>query len=500
MSSTDPAASPGTATPGAASPIAPVPVSEIGHWDAEADVVVIGYGCAGASAAIGATEGDASVVVLERAGAGGGASAMSGGEIYLGGGTPIQKACGFDDTPQAMYDFLMAATGPAPNQEKLSLYCDRSVEHFHWLVDCGVVFKPSFYAAPCWEPPTDDGLVYSGGENTWPFTEIAPPAPRGHVPQIANKRIAERSGGWELMRHLSATAEAAGVTVQSDSRVTALVVDPSGRVVGARGRRFGTDFTIRARRGVVLAGGGFAANPDMVARYAPAVAGQMPLGTDGDDGTAIRLGQGLGAATAHLDAAEAALPSVPLLVYPSILVNRFGQRFINEDTYCGRIGQMAVFHQQASCSLVLSEEIFESVPERDRWGARPTWAAETVAELEAEMGLPEGSLQATVELYNRHAEQGLDPVFHKRAEYVKPLRAPFGAVALTGLPYAVFTLGGLVTTVDGEVVGPGGDPIPGLFAAGRATSGIPSWGYASGTSLGDGTFFGRRAGRAAARA
>ncbi|HXA63181.1 MAG TPA: FAD-binding protein, partial [Streptosporangiaceae bacterium] len=65
-------------------------------------------------------------------------------------------------------------------------------------------------------------------------------------------------------------------------------------------------------------------------------------------------------------------------------------------------------------------------------------------------------------------------------------------------PYAVFTLGGMVTTVDGEVVGPGGDPIPGLFAAGRATSGIPSWGYASGTSLGDGTFFGRRAGWAAA--
>jgi 3-oxo-5alpha-steroid 4-dehydrogenase len=64
----------------------------------------------------------------------------------------------------------------------------------------------------------------------------------------------------------------------------------------------------------------------------------------------------------------------------------------------------------------------------------------------------------------------------------------------------VFTLGGLVTTVDGEVIGPGGEPIPGLYAAGRATSGIPSWGYASGTSLGDGTFFGRRAGRAAASA
>jgi 3-oxo-5alpha-steroid 4-dehydrogenase len=478
-------------------PIAPRPASEVSTWDGESDVIVVGYGCAGASAAIGAAESGASVTVLERAGAGGGASAMAGGEIYMGGGTPVQKACGFDDTPQAMFDFLMAATGPSPNEDKLGIYCERSVDHFHWLVECGVVFKPTFYGIPCWEPPTDDGLVYTGGENAWPFNEIAPPAPRGHIPQIWPKRLMEKSGGFELMRHLSATAEGRGTTVRPDSRVTQVVVDPDGGVTGVIGRSFGEEFALRARKGVVLSSGGFAANTDMVARHAPAVAGQMLLGTDGDDGTAVRLGQGLGAAVAHLDAAEAALPSNPPLVYPSLLVNGFGQRFINEDTYCGRVGQAAIFHQQGRCSLVLDEEIFESVPEEDRWGARPTWVAATVAELEAEMGLPEASLQATVEVYNRHAEKGEDPVFHKRAEFLRPLKAPFGGVELTGRPYAVFTLGGLVTSVDGEVVGVGGQPIPGLYAAGRATWGIPSWGYASGTSLGDGTFFGRRAGRAA---
>src|SRR5690348_9883618 len=109
------------------SPIAPRPASEISSWDGESDVVIVGYGCAGASAAIGAAESGASVTILERAGAGGGASAMAGGEIYMGGGTPIQKACGFDDTPEAMFDFLTAATGPAPNTEKLPIYCERSV-------------------------------------------------------------------------------------------------------------------------------------------------------------------------------------------------------------------------------------------------------------------------------------------------------------------------------------------------------------------------------------
>jgi 3-oxo-5alpha-steroid 4-dehydrogenase len=481
-----------------AAPIAPRPASEVSGWDAEADVVIVGYGCAGASAAISAREQDASVLVLERAGAGGGASAMAGGEIYLGGGTPIQKACGFDDTPDAMFAYLMAATGPGPNEDKIGVYCEGSVEHFNWLVDCGVPFKASFYETPCWEPPTDDGLVYTGGENAWPFNEIAKPAPRGHVPQIQNKRLMEKSGGWMLMHHLSATAETSGAKVLPGSKVTQLVIDGSRGVVGVIARSFGEDKAIRANRGVVLASGGFVANPDMTALHAPLIADQMVLGTDGDDGTSIRLGQGLGAAVAHMEAAQTALPSVPLLVYPSILVNRFGQRFINEDTYCGRIGQAAIFHQQAMCSLVLDEDIFESVPEADRWGARPSWAAGTVAELEQEMGLPEASLQKTVELYNHHAERGVDPVFHKRPEFVRALKAPFGAIQLTGLPYSVFTLGGLVTTVRGEVVGPGGEPVPGLFAAGRATSGIPSWGYASGTSLGDGTFFGRRAGRAAA--
>lgn len=479
-------------------PVAPVPASDITDWEAEADVVVAGYGCAGASAAIGALEVGGDVIILERASAGGGASAMAGGEIYLGGGTPVQKACGFDDTPEAMRAYLLAATGPGPNEAKIDIYCERSVEHFHWLVECGVPFKESFYATPCWEPPTDDGLVYTGGENAWPFNEIAPPAPRGHIPQIQNKRLMEKSGGWMLMHHLTNTATTAGAQVMADTRVTQLVVDDDGRVVGVTGRRFGDDVAVRARRGVVLAAGGFMGNTEMVEHYAPLVAGQMHLGTDGDDGSSVRLAQGLGALVAHMDAAETALPSVPLLAYPSLLINQYGQRFINEDTYCGRSGQAAIFHQQARCSLVLDEAIFESVPEKDRWGYRPTWVCETVAELEAEMGLPPESLQSTVAVYNEHAARGEDLVFHKRAEYCRPLRSPFGAIALTGLPYATFTLGGLVTTVDGGVVGPGGSSIPGLYAAGRATSGIPSWGYASGTSLGDGTFFGRRAGRSAA--
>jgi 3-oxo-5alpha-steroid 4-dehydrogenase len=124
-------------------------------------------------------------------------------------------------------------------------------------------------------------------------------------------------------------------------------------------------------------------------------------------------------------------------------------------------------------------------------------AGATRRELERELGLPQGSLEATLALYNRHASAGRDPVFHKDPRYVAPLvTPPYGAFDCTtqGSIYAVFTLGGLHTDPDGRVLDVGGDPIPGLYAAGRATSGISVGGYSSGLSLGDGTFFGRRAG------
>ena len=93
-------------------------------------------------------------------------------------------------------------------------------------------------------------------------------------------------------------------------------------------------------------------------------------------------------------------------------------------------------------------------------------------------------------------------MFHKNEKWVRPLTGPIGAFDLSpkNIPYAAFTLGGLSTTVDGEVLHLDGSTIPGLYAAGRTTSGVCSFGYASGLSIGDSTYFGRRAGTAVAKA
>jgi succinate dehydrogenase/fumarate reductase flavoprotein subunit len=183
-----------------------------------------------------------------------------------------------------------------------------------------------------------------------------------------------------------------------------------------------------------------------------------------------------------------------------ILLNAQGQRFINEDVNHKRIGESCVLHQGGKMYLLLDNDIFAQ-PQL----AKPELVAtgDTIAEVEAELGLPEMALQHTVAFYNHHAGRGVDPLFGKQAQHLKPLNSPpFGvfdcSVGKVGI-YRAFTLGGLHTQATGEVLDPAGAVIPGLYAAGRTTSGLSAQSCAgSGAQIGEGTYFGRLAGRAAA--
>ncbi|WP_067544324.1 FAD-dependent oxidoreductase [Nocardia crassostreae] len=494
--------------------VTPRAASEIGGYDIETDVLVVGYGAAGAAAAFEAALAGARVLVLDRAGGGGGASAMSGGEIYLGGGTPIQVACGFEDTPEEMAAFLEAAMGAGADAAKIDEYCAGSVEHFQWLVDRGVPFKATMWDAPTWVPPTDDGLMWLG-ENSWPFTEVAKPAPRGHRP------TANDFGGRLLMDCLTAAAEQAGATTLFDTYVTALIVGDDGAVVGVVARRYGEELAIRAVRGVVLTTGGFVDNDDMLTAHAPELLGHTKVSAGTDDGSGIRMAQAVGAAVRHMSSGQVGMSLIPGLAARGMVVNAQGRRFINEDTYPGRIGQSALYRQNMGGSwagndtavwVIVDEAGFEGVPEPQRWGVRPTHVAETPAELEELTGLPDGSLTETIGRYHEFAARGVDPDHHKAARWLRPLTPPFAAIDVKagvrppaesgdrrGTGASVFTLGGLHTDLDSRVLDLDGTPITGLYAAGRAANGLHGFGYISGTSLGDGTFFGRRAGTSAAR-
>nr|WP_090340092.1 FAD-dependent oxidoreductase [Mycolicibacterium malmesburyense]CRL69022.1 succinate dehydrogenase/fumarate reductase flavoprotein subunit [Mycolicibacterium malmesburyense] len=482
--------------------VIPLPAADIAQWDDEADVVIAGFGIAGAAAAVEAARAGADVLVLERTGSWGGAASMAGGFIYLGGGTPIQKACGFDDSVANMAAYLNVAMGPGADEKRIADYCDGSLEHFDWLVGCGVQFKPEFFGEPGWEPMGDQGLMFSGGENSYPFNTIAEPAPRGHVPQMSNKKQGEASAGYMLMKPLVETATAAGARAIYDVRVQRLIVESDGRVVGVYARRYGEEIAVRARRAVVLAMGSFAYNEAMVAQYAPRIAGRPAAAIEQHDGQAIRMAQALGADLAHMDATEVAIFIDPQQLVRGILVNGRGQRYVAEDTYPGRVGQLTLYHQDNSAFLIIDEQAQEEAMASlspQLMMRPPTWVCETVAELESEIGLPPGSLQATVSAYNASAAVGEDPLLHKKPQWLRPIGAPVGAIDLRESTGG-FTLGGLLTSLDAEVLHVNGEPIPGLFAAGRCTAGLAAWGYASGISLGDGSFYGRRAGRSAAAA
>ena len=474
----------------------PMRIHEVSHFAQECDVLVVGLGMAGACAALEAQEAGADVLVLERFGGGGGTSANSGGLVYLGGGTPVQEAAGFEDSPEEMYKFLFAVAQPGADEVKIRRFCEGSVEHFHWFERQGVPFKRSFYDEPGLESKTDDCLVYTSGEDCHPWNEIAQPAPRGHKPQVEGK------GGPFFMQCMLGAVERAGFAVSLDSCAERLIVGDDGEVLGAVVRSAGELRCVRAKRGVVLSAGGFVMNDAMRDLYAPLLSRcNTHTATPGDDGLGIRIGQSAGGVAMRMELAEVALPyTIPNRLSRGIYVNGQGQRFINEDTYYGHVGIEGLYGQDGCVYLLLDDATFE----RGLVGMQPSVVGETIEEVEREAGLPSGSLAATLAFYNEHAERGEDPLFHKRAERLVPLVTPPYAIVDCRTENAIwscFTTGGLRTACDGEVLGVHGAPIPGLYAAGRTAAIFAGCGYpGSGTSLADASFFGRLAGRAAASA
>jgi 3-oxo-5alpha-steroid 4-dehydrogenase len=474
----------------------PVSAKNVSNWDGSADLIVVGMGVAGVCAALEAHRAGLDVLVIERASGGGGASATSEGIFYLGGGTALQRDCGYDDTPEEMFKFIRASTS-TPDDESIRRFCDHSVAHFDWLEAQGVPFERRSFKGKAVSLRTGEGLLTTGNEKSWPFCEQAVPAPRGHQ----TKASPEQGGGAAAMLALLAAFEREGIAAIYDSTVTALVVDDDGRVVGVRVRQGGKDLHFRGAAGTILAAGSFNLNADMTRENLPVVSRHgIPLGIPSNDGAGILLGQSVGGVTLGMDGVIATASIYPpAQLIKGIIVNSLGQRFIAEDVYHGRLANHIEQQPDQKAYLIVDSEIF-AYPEVahtliDGW--------ETVAEMEAGIGLPQGSLQATMDDYNRDMAQGEDHQFHKQAEWLKPLNAaPYAAfnISFDSSSYHYIALGGLRTNADGQVMGADAQPIAGLYAAGACAAHMPQAGreYASGLSLGPGSFFARMAARHAA--
>ena len=261
--------------------------------------------------------------------------------------------------------------------------------------------------------------MFTGGENAFPFNTIAETRsarPYSADGQQARGRSERRLHADEAARRHRHVARRAGACTTSMRR--RLVVQSDGRVAGLIARQYGKPLAIRARRGVVLAAGSFAYNDAMVAQYAPRLVGRPAASIEQHDGQAIRMAQALGADLAHMDATEVAFLIDPQQTVRGILVNGRGQRYVPEDMYSGRIGQLTLYHQDDTAYLIIDGDAQEeamAATSATPFLKRPaTWVCDTVAELEGEIGLPAGSLQATVSVYNDAAARGEDPLLHKK--------------------------------------------------------------------------------------
>ncbi|MCP4607801.1 MAG: FAD-dependent oxidoreductase, partial [Planctomycetes bacterium] len=292
-------------------------VSSDGHvWDDEVDVIIVGFGGAGACAAIEAADSGSSVLVVERF-SGGGATKASGGIVYAGGGTSHQKEAGYDDTPENMFNYLKVEVQDAVKDDTLRTFCEQSPESITWLEEQGVRFNSAVCPYKTCYPPDEYYLYYSGNESFPPYNTKATPVPRGHRPE------GKGMPGYLLFGKLKESVLKKDVQVKLRSKSKRLITDEDGNVIGlefssipkysvfyslhrllsyvnykmryvsisfpALNNVFTSVFNllelrgrikrVRARKGVILAAGGFVFNRKMVKEIAPAYIPGPPLGT-----------------------------------------------------------------------------------------------------------------------------------------------------------------------------------------------------------------------------
>lgn len=518
-------------------------------WDDRCDLLIVGFGGAGACAAIEASTRGLSVLALDRF-EGGGATALSGGVVYAGGGTPYQHQAGYKDTSEAMFNYLRQEVGEAVSHETLRDFCEGSREQLAWLERQGAAFEASVPPHKTSYPSDQYYLYYSGNEAVPAYTASAKPAPRGH------RTKGPGMSGASLFAPLKASALRHGARLRSQCEVRRLVLDLDNKVLGveawqlpsgsraarqharlsrwaaaihmyapaladrlrARQRRIEQTSAIRqlirAEQAVLLSSGGFIFNRELVHQHAPQYLAGLPLGATGCNGSGIALGQSAGGSVARMDKVSAwRFINPPLAWARGLIVNARGQRYANEEIYGATLGHAMVEEQDGRAILVLNRELVREALRQV--GPGKVWnfqrlpvllnllfnakRSTSLAGLAKRCNLPPELLRQSVERYSRAARGELADEFGKSAAMLANLdQGPWYALDLSFasklFPCPVITLGGLkVCEASGRVLDHAGQPINGLYSAGRNAVGVASNLYVSGLSLADCIYSGRRA-------
>lgn len=528
-------------------------------WDHEVDVVVLGSGGAGLTAALTAVVAGASVEVYEKAATVGGTTAVSGGIVWI---PAHNRSPDGELTPADALQYLRAQSLGSMDDELVETFVRTGPAMLDFIeAHSGLQFEIAT-GFPDYRPELPGGQPTGGRSlSAAPFdlaqlgewaTQITSfPADWSNVGFDAETRarlhaaIDERTGhlcvaGTALIAGLLKGLLDAGVTPHTNARAEELITD-GPEVTGVRVALRERTISVRARRGVILGTGGFEWDPALTQAFlrGPMHGAVSPPNNTGDG---LRMAMAHGADLANMGEAW----WVPIVQIPgdtiegkprsrsvrlertrprSIIVNSAGQRFVNEA--CDYNSMAGAFHYLDPRGGYVNDRgwmVFDSI-HLQRYGFLgvepgqpvPDWFCESadLAELAAKTGIDPGGLARTVESWNRHVADGEDPDFGRGSSAYDGYWGDDSATTQAGktlgpidtAPYyavpvsigAMGTKGGPRTDHDARVLHVGGEPIPGLFAAGNAMGGVTGRAYGgAGGTLGPAMVFGYRAGHAAA--
>ncbi|ABQ69704.1 fumarate reductase/succinate dehydrogenase flavoprotein domain protein [Rhizorhabdus wittichii RW1] len=558
-------------------------------YDREVDLLVVGTGAGALVAALRAARAGAEVLVVEKGALWGGTSATSGGGIWIPGSHLAAQAGHPDDLDEA-FGYIRRLTAPNVTDEQIRSYVDHAHRMLEWVereadVHYAALPYPDYY------PETEGsregyrthlmpGEVDARTMDRAAFDTMQRASPAASLWGRINWKLAEthmvlfRPKGWmkvivkvmagywldipqrlrsprdrrltlgtALLAQLRKALDRTGAEVWLESPLLGLI-EEKGRVAGATVRHGGRELRIGARRGVILAAGGFERNAAMRAAHLPGARQPQASGSQiNNEGDALIAAQKLGAAVRNLDSAwwapvfripgedRGRLSTVERALPHSIIVNQAGRRYANEALSYHRFGEAMMAKSAPGAATDPSWLLFDG-RYRARYPAGPVipgfpdWMlsaavrkvlvkAPTIETLAAKMKVDPAELRATVDRFNAMVAQGRDEDFGRGDAaydrlYGDPRVAPNPTLgSLAKAPFYAIpihlgdigTNGGLVTDGTGRVLSEGGGAIPGLYAVGNLAASVMGYSYpGAGATLGPAMTFGWLAAADAVRA
>lgn len=435
--------------------------------DTSCDIVVIGAGGAGLSASIKASQGGAKVILLEKQGTAGGNTISATGGLNAAE-TSVQKKLGIADSKDQFYKDTMKGGYNLNNPELVRNMVEEAPETVDWLISVGVDLS-------------DVGKM-AGSTNS-----------RTHRPQ----------GGAAVGAHMVPVLEKAAVNAGVDLRKNSKVVDiikKDGRAAGVIVEKNGKKYTISAKA-VIIATGGFGANPDMVVKYKSDLKGFGTTNHKGATGDAFAWIEKFNAGLTQMDQIQThptVVPSNGMMITEAvrgngaIMINREGKRFGSEMATRDVMSAAVLSQTGGTAYLVFDTSVRKSLKAIEGYVKQGLLTeGETPEELAKKLGIPAEALAQTIKRYNGFVASGNDGDFgRKGSEMPRALsEGPYFAVEVA--PAIHHTMGGIVINKKAEVLDVNGRPVPGLYAAGEVTGGIHGGNRLGGNAVADICVYGK---------